>query len=196
MNISKAKLGTGCRFIVDVGRDPYTREKVLQNGSKLFLDPSYRPTWHAKIDGIVHAPYRGSDVERGEKLYFHYTCVEMDDSLQYVDGDLYLMVPSDLCFFAVSSNGRVRTLNSHIGILPYKEEPKVLSNGLYATSNAIKSEKQGLVIYHSDKSMVGKKVLFHPRNAFENEIEGQKLYVMQEDDLLAVIDDWLDESTS
>jgi hypothetical protein len=40
MDISKAILGAGRRLIVDIGRDPYEREKVLENGSKLFLDPS------------------------------------------------------------------------------------------------------------------------------------------------------------
>ena len=193
MDISKAKLASGRRFIVDIGRDPYEREKVLQNGSKLYLDPSYRPTHHAKTYGTVKATYRGSEVDNGDKVYFHYTCIEMEDAMQYIEGDTYLMVPADMCFFKVNANGLLTSLNDRVAILPHTKEPKMLTERLYSSQGPIKSERQGLVVCHPDNEMVGKKVFFHHRNAFENDVEGQKVYVMYAEAIHGILDDWLEE---
>jgi hypothetical protein len=41
--------------------------------------------------------------------------------------------------------------------------------------------------------MVGQKVTFHPRNAFENRLDMQNVYVMCEEDIDATLVDWLEE---
>lgn len=192
MDISKAILGAGRRLIVDIGRDPYEREKVLENGSKLFLDPSYKPTWHAKIYGKVHASFRGSEVSSGDKLYFHYTCVEMEDAMQRIDDDNYLLVPSDMAFFKVDNAGKMASLNNKVAVLPYIHEPKMLTSLLHSLEQPRKSEIQGLVLCHPDEDMIGKKVFFHSRYAFENLIEGQEVYVMDADAIDGVLETWID----
>ena len=192
MDISKAILGTGRRYIVDIGRDPYEREKVLENGSKLFLDPSYRPTYYAKIYGKVHASYRGANVAKGDKVYFHYTCIEMEDAIQYIDGDNYLLVPSDMVFFSVGADGLLESQNNRVAVLPYLIEPEMLTQTLYSAKQPTKSETQGLVVCHPDRDMIGKKVFFHSRNSFENLVEGQEVYVMDADAIDGVLETWLD----
>lgn len=72
------------RFIVDIQRDAYNREMELGNGVKLYIDPSYKPTHHAKQEGVVYAPPRTSNINRGDLLFFHYTVIEMDGALSLI----------------------------------------------------------------------------------------------------------------
>lgn len=181
------------RFIVDIQRDAYNREMELGNGVKLYIDPSYKPTHHAKQEGVVYAPPRTSNINRGDLLFFHYTVIEMDGALAFIDGEEKCLVPEDSVFFVKRQNSLIwESFNDTVAVVPHTL-PEKLSGGLKLRSEGIKSEKQGTVLVHPNREMVGQKVSFHPRCAFENRLGKRNVYVMREEDLDSELIDWLEE---
>jgi hypothetical protein len=181
------------RFIVDINRDAYNREIELNGGGVLYVDPTYRPTHYAKQEGVVYASPRGSRVGRGDRLFFHYTVVEMEGSVAFIDDDTRCLVPEDSVFFVKRSDSSIwESFNGHVAVVPYKL-PEKLSGGLKLRPEGLVSEKQGTVLVHPNPEMVGQKVTFHPRNAFENRLDMKSVYVMSEEDIDATLVDWLEE---
>jgi hypothetical protein len=178
-------------FIVDIGGQTHNTEVELSNGHKLYLDPTYKPTFHAKTEGVVLGSYTGSDVQQGDTLYFYYTVVEREDTIQYIEGKWVAVIPEDMCFF-FERNGAIRSLNGRIGVRKYQLPRKEIV-GLQIAGLKAYSEKQGEVVIHPDSDMIGKKVMFHDRCAFENRIQKEDMYVMTTDDIEAVLTDWLPE---
>lgn len=178
-------------FIVDIGGQTHNTEVKLSGGQVLYIDPTYKPTFHAKTDGVVKGSYNGSPVEEGDTLYFYYTVVEREDSIKFIEGKWYAIVPEDMVFF-YKRGERIYSLNSRVGIRRYKLPEKEIG-GLKMARKKIYSENQGEVCIHPDPEMIGKKVWFHDRCAFENRINDEDIYVMVEDDITAVMSSYLPE---
>lgn len=181
------------RFIVDINRDAYNREIELNGGGVLYVDPTYRPTHYAKQEGVVYASPRGSKVGRGDRLFFHYTVIERDGAIAFIDGDTRCLVPEDTVFFVKRADSSIwESFNGFVAVVPHLL-PEKLSGGLQLRPDGIASESQGTVLVHPNPEMVGQKVSFHSRNAFENRLDMKKVYVMHEDDIDATLVEWLEE---
>jgi hypothetical protein len=181
------------RFIVDINRDAYNREIELKGGGVLYVDPSYRPTHYAKQEGVVYASPRGSKVGRGDRLFFHYTVIERNGAIAFIDGDTRCLVPEDTVFFVKRADSSIwESFNGYVAVVPHLLAEK-LSGVIQLRPAGIVSESQGTVLVHPNPEMIGRKVSFHSRNAFENRLDAQKVYVMHEEDIDATLVDWLEE---
>lgn len=189
--MAELKYALSGRFIIDIDKDGYEREKVLESGVKLYLDPTYRPTWYAKTSGGVVATPKKSKVIKGDTLYFHYTAVEVPGAIEWLEDGLYLTVENDFAWFYQRGDD-VECLNGRCAVVPHQPEQTDLGGGIMSMEKPL-SRTQGTVLYHDDKELIGQKVFFHRRNAFINEINGQKVYVMFQNNIEGTLDEWLEE---
>jgi co-chaperonin GroES (HSP10) len=176
-----------------------TLEKKYQdeldfNGGKIYLDPTYRKEWNAFQYGTVHSvPLRDvkisddfvCNVEVGDKLYLNYgVIVDETNCLEY-DGKEYWQVDYFQALAAVR-DGKVYPVGQHILIEPIVEE--VTSNVIVIPEMSRKKiVNRGKVYASNDPSIPeGATVSFEEMGMFENEIEGKKLFVMYNSNILCI----------
>lgn len=161
------------------------------NGGKIYLDPTFRPEWNAFPYGtVVSAPIRNVFVEddfvhnvrSGDRLYINYG-VLMDESNRIEhDGKEYWMVDYFMAL-AVVRDGDIHPVGSHVLIEPMVEEVK--SSIVIPEMSRKKIVNRGRVYASNDPQIrVGSIVGFEDRGMFENEIEGKKLFVMYNSNIL------------
>lgn len=167
-------------------------DEVDFNGGKLWVDPTYRPEWNAIPHGEVVAvpenpPSISEDfvcnVKVGDKLYFNYLVVTDDNNRLLVDGKEYWMVDYYHAL-ALVRDGKVIPVGEHILIEPIIEEMK---NDFIIIPDSVKKvvKTEGKVFASNDTEIpVGAHVGFEDRGMFENEIEGNKLFVMFNSNIL------------
>ena len=165
-----------------------------QTESGIYIDTSYKPEHHVVITGKVEAIAMRlpkdflSDqfydtVKVGDKIYFHYLVLLDEDSRIYLDKDYYLV--DYFQALATVRDGKVYPVGEHILIEPMEEE--VTHSLLLIPDQAKKVEtNRGRVFASNDPEIPeGAIVEFEPVGKFENEIEGKKLYVMYNSNILA-----------
>lgn len=162
---------------------------------KLYLDPTYRPEWNAFKYGTVHAiPKRNEfvsddfvyNVEVGDKLYINYGVIIDESNMIEHDGQDYWLVDYFQALACVR-DGKIYPVGEHILIEPIEEE--VTHDFLVIPEMSKKRiTKTGNVFGSNDPSIpVGSKVMFEERGMFENEIEGKKLFVMFNSNILGIL---------
>tara|TARA_R100000458_G_C8260563_1_gene236107 strand:- start:343 stop:963 length:621 start_codon:yes stop_codon:yes gene_type:complete len=187
----------GQRVVVRVDKK-YQDEIDIGNGKVLYIDPSWKPEEHVTICGeVVAIPNStwcrtlvGEQIKNelyvGDKIYFNYLTVDPTNLIPEEE-NLYT-VDLEMVFCYVRG-GRITATSNHALIKPLKKKESMKGKIYLSTPNSGVSKNRGIVKYlstpkkNSEKPdlMRGDEVWFHERFAFENEIEGKKYYVMQQD---------------
>jgi co-chaperonin GroES (HSP10) len=165
------------------------------NDTKIYLDGSYRPEWNAFKYGTVHSiPKRNEfiaddfvyNVEVGDKLYINYGVIVDESNMIEHDGMEYWLVDYFQALATVRG-GSIYAVGEHILIEPIEEEVK--HDFLIIPEMSKKRiTKTGNVFSSNDPTIpVGSKVMFEERGMFENEIEGKKLFVMYNSNILGIL---------
>lgn len=166
-----------------------------QTESGIYIDTSFKPEQHVVITGEVVAvaqrlpkEFNGGDfydtVKVGDKLYFHYLVVLDEDCRIKLDKEYYLV--DYFQALATVRDGKVFPVGEHILIEPIDQE--VTHDTLVIPDSVKKQEtNKGRVFASNDPEIPeGSIVEFEPVGKFENEIEGKKLYVMYNSNILAL----------
>ena len=176
----------------------------LYDGKLAFNDGTYNPNDRLRIFGeVVSVPdMLGSDamdysfnklqdcemeVKVGDKAYFYYIAFN-DHNIIFHEGKMYLKVRYDN-IICVVRDGEIRTIAGHVLITPKKSVESAL---LYSIEKI--QSLTGIVDY-IPSPYVGKTVNFKPKDTihffqnseFENEIEGNKYYVMRQEYIIAKV---------
>lgn len=161
--------------------------------SGIYIDTSYKPEHHVVITGKVEAVAKRlpkdfqadgfyDTVKPGDKLYFHYLVLLDDDNKIHLDKDYYMV--DYFQALATVRGGKIYPVGEHILIEPIVEE--VTSSLIIPDSAKKKETNRGRVFASNDPEIPeGSVVEFEPIGKFENEIEGKKLYVMYNSNILA-----------
>lgn len=165
-----------------------------QTDSGIYIDTSFKPEHHVVITGKVEAvalrtpkEFRSGEfydtVRVGDKLYFHYLVLLDDDNRIQLDKDYYLV--DYFQAMATVRDGKVYPVGEHILIEPIEEE--VTHSHIIIPDIAKKKDtNRGRVFASNDPEIPeGSIVEYDPIGKFENEIEGKKLYVMYNSNILA-----------
>jgi len=170
-------------------------EKKFNDETKsgFYVDTSFKPEHHVVISGKVIAtakripldfrqPGFYDTVEAGDKLYFHYLVVlDPDCSL---GNDLYIV--DYFQALATVRDGKVYPVGEHILIEPMEDE--ITHSTLIIPEMAKKKElNRGRVFASNDPEIPnGAIVEFEEHGKFENEIEGKRLFVMYNSNILLI----------
>jgi co-chaperonin GroES (HSP10) len=162
------------------------------NGGKIYLDPTYRPEHNAIEYGhVVSIPARtipqegyAYNVEVGDKLYVNYGILMDEELLLEHEGVEYFLVDYFMALATVR-DGQIYPVGEHILIQPLEEEVK--STLIIPEMLRKKVSNDGIVFASNDPSIpVGAKVAFEENGKFENVIEGNKLFVMYNSNIMYV----------
>ena len=155
--------------------DSKMNDTMAHGSLTLYVDTSYRPEHHRRSHGIMVSDFK--DLKKGEKVYFHYLSLVDDPQ---IPPDKWIVQYEML--YAVVRDGDVVPLNDYLFVSTVKEKTE---SSLITLDK--KSTTHGLVKYtnHPDLQK-GDEVYFNKICAFENEIEGEVLYVMENRDILKV----------
>jgi co-chaperonin GroES (HSP10) len=174
--------------------DKVLNDELDFNGGKLYLDPTYRPEHNAFPYGtVVNPPKRNPflmeedfhyNVQSGDRLYVNYgVLMDLNNCIEH-DGQQYWMVDYYMAL-AVVRDGNIIPVGNHVLIEPMEEE--VTSSLIIPEMSRKKIVTRGKVFASNDPQIpVGKIVSFEERGMFENEIEGKKLFVMYNSNILCV----------
>jgi co-chaperonin GroES (HSP10) len=198
---------------VTIRADKMHEDSIKHGSLNLALDSGYAPTVHARTFGEVVGvprglsnadPYPGMDIEInvGEKVYFHYNALD-DNFKHHIEGDLYY-VPYWMIFCAIRES-KILPVAGWALAKPWWEmdvcdiemEGKTVkavvgSSGLITEIDPPYSKKIarlshiGSPLKSQGKLDLNEGELFYydKYSDFENEIEGQKYFVMQQDCIL------------
>lgn len=145
----------------------------------LLLDPSYDPEWNRRQWGIMAADW--GDLKKGEKVYFHYLTL---DDIPDLPPDKWVIRQPEFTLYCVIRDSQIVPLYGTVMVEIIKEG---LSSDIIITLQD-DVYNRGIVRYaDSDQVKDGDEILFHPRNAFRNVIEGKEYYIMEEIDMLAKV---------
>jgi co-chaperonin GroES (HSP10) len=164
---------------------------------KIYLDPTYQPEWNAFKYGNVHSIPKRNDfvsndfvynVEIGDKLYINYGVIIDESNMIEHDREEYWLVDYFQAL-AVARDGKIFPVGEHILIEPIEEEvthefliiPEMSKKRITKTGNVFASNDPAIP--------VGSKVMFEERGMFENEIEGKKLFVMFNSNILGILNE-------
>lgn len=167
------------------------QDEIDFNGSKIYLDPTFRPEWNAFPYGEVHSvPLRNPNispdfyynVQVGDRLYVNY--VVLTDDSNHVEDDIWC-VDYYMALAAVRGE-KIIPVGEHILIEPIVEE-RQSSIVIPEMSRKFVSTK-GKVFSSNDPAIPdGSTVLYESMGMFENEIEGKKLFVMYNSNILGIL---------
>lgn len=169
-------------------------DEVDFNGGKLWMDVSFKPEWNVFPYGtVVSVPVRNPNlmeddfvynVQVGDKLYINYGVI-MDDSNRIEhDGKEYWMVDYYMAL-AVFRDGKIIPCGKHLLVKPIEEE--INSNLIIPDIAKGKKMTKGFVYASNDQEInEGDLVWFEKHGMFENDIEGNKLFVMFNSNVLCI----------
>lgn len=149
-----------------------------------------------------------SDVQEGDRIYFHYGVVAQDlfdsddvtESNQRVKGLLYVVEPNQV-FCVVKKDGTIIPIGGKLLVKPIDNDSEVLSSSgliLHWKEKGKRREAQKGIVKAIGKPLlgsrfeievsVGDKVVFTKNSDFSNKIEGEELFVMDyERDVIAIV---------
>jgi co-chaperonin GroES (HSP10) len=198
-----------------------------ENGLELFIDPDLKNTElhsqafeqidYRQTSGVVVALPSGyssphyfydnlvHEVNVGDKVYFHYTAVDMDSKVEY-GNELYYTVPYEMVWCKIDDAGKITMIGGRVFCeeLPAEDIQEIEING---TKIKVRMTGSGIVTEMNVKREYGKARLMHigtPLNDqpkldlvagdiifyavdsdFVNVIEGKKYFCMTQEDILA-----------
>ncbi len=168
-------------------------EELDFNGTKIYLDPSFRPEHNAYPYGYVvsvpeHNPKMDGftfNAQPGDKVYINFGVImdrdnRLEDNLYSVD---------DYNALAIVRDGVIMATGEHILIEPMDEEVTgefVIIPDHLKTKDALK----GRVIASNDPEIPnGALVAFEENGMFENTIEGKRMFVMYNSNIQFIYDE-------
>jgi len=168
------------------------QDEVDFNGGKLWKDTTYSPEWNVFPYGIVQsAPIRlpndglAYDIKAGDRLYMTYTVLMDDSNMIEHDGKEYWMVDM-FSAIAVARDGKVIPLGQHI-LIKKEEDEKESEFIIIPDSHKTIKVNRGYVFASNDPEIPnGAYVTFEEVGMFENEIEGEIVYVMYNFNILLI----------
>lgn len=189
---------TPTKILVQVEKR-FEDEIKTDSGIVFYKDTSYDPEWNSRIFGTVVAPpvrvpqdqvsgdVFNADVRAGDKLYFNYNVLIDDDNMIVEDGKEYWTVDFYLAI-AVVRDGKVIPLGEHILIEPRYEE---LESSLIITDHITKKELNNGYVFASNDPQIpeGSLVEFEEKGKFKNKIEGKEVFVMYNNNILAIYEE-------
>lgn len=178
------------KIIVSVEKQ-FNDEVTTDSGIKFYKDTTYKPEWNVVSSGKVEAIARRvpkdftvdgfyNTVEVGDKLYFHYLVVMDEDNR--IDTNLYLV--DYFQALATVRDGKIYPVGEHILIEPLDEE---VTHDFLVIPEMMKKKQttKGRVFSSNDPQIPnGSIVEYEELGKFENEIDGKKLFVMYNSNIL------------
>ena len=168
-------------------------EELDFNGGKIWFDPTYNPEHNVVPFGYVHSvPKRNPrfdqhdfvyNVQVGDKLYFNYGVV--GDKHNYLGDGLWIV--DYYMALAVSRAGELIPVGEHILVEPIIETVTNNTIIIPESHNKVKATRGVVAASNEPAIPVGSEVIFQKRGMFENDIEGKKLYVMYNDNVMGII---------
>jgi co-chaperonin GroES (HSP10) len=172
------------------------------SGFSLYVDTTWKPAQYVRIFGkVLSIPLRGTnrysvengkiepEVQVGDKIYFHYNVLMNVEN--YLDENIWF-IPYFHIFCAVR-NKKIHMIGGWTLIEPIIEKKEKSGNILLPEFSKKKKINNFGILKHigtplKDQPALGLKsgdyVYFSEMDCFENEIEGQTYYCMQQEDLL------------
>ena len=187
---------------VFVQREKNTKDEVEVGGKKLFIDTSWYEYDHVIQYAIVKyvpkriSSYFKTDMELlpGDKVYCHHFIADEKNIIEIYDEKLSRMNYGML--YARVRDGKVHMLADWVlvEIVKDKEEELKTNSGIWLKTQEEKKEQIGKVKYVNSKSIddgfkPGDTVMFIKDADYEMEVEGEKLYRMRNQDILAKVDE-------
>lgn len=177
----------------------------LYNGKLAFNDGTYNPNDRIRIYGeVVGVPGSLSnaamdysshllsdcdmEVRVGDKAYFYYIAFNESNIIEH-EGQMFLQVRYD-SIICVIRDGEIKTVAGHVLLTPAKKTEIYLLHSIEK-----KRDLTGIVAaapspYRGEEMEFekGDTVHFYQDSDFENEIEGNKYYVMRQEYIIAKIE--------
>jgi co-chaperonin GroES (HSP10) len=173
-----------------------------ESGFKLFIDTTWKPAQYVRIFGTVMSiPLRGTnrysvengkiepDVQVGDKIYFHYNVLMNKEN--YLEDNKWF-IPYYHIFCAVR-NKKILMIGGWVLVKPIIEKKDKQGRFFIPEFSKKKKINNFGILKHigtplKDQPVLGIKegsyVYFSEMDCFENEIEGETYYCMQQEDLL------------
>lgn len=199
-------------------RSPGVYNHYIKHGSlTLYVDPLFKPGQRRVTSGIVHAIPSGvpdymaivPEVLVGDTLYFHFNSLSEDSMIPGSDG--LFVIPYDMVFCSVR-DGKIIPLAGKIFCSAVYDSDvvdldidgeirkcRVSASGIVTEINCKYSEKLAR-LEHIGTPMIGKTrpdvqpgevIVYIKDGDFKNTIEGQEYFVMNQQDILATVDEQL-----
>lgn len=195
---------------------PKTYKDEIQHGNLvIWKDTSYKPEWNVIQHGIVVQPSLGISMientgiidhtQTGDKIYFNYAIPEAGDEFYEENGKRYMRVPLWAIYCSVR-NGEIIPIGSHVltkAIYEEHEEVEVdgklirarVKNGLVTGIDVTHDKRFTKIAYIGtplsgmDELFVqsGDVVMMESNCDNELEIEGEKYFVMKQENILCTI---------
>jgi co-chaperonin GroES (HSP10) len=186
---------------VFVYREKNTKDEVKVGDNKLFIDTSWYEYDHVIQHATVkYVPKRISsyfktemELAPGDKVYCHHFIADEKNMIE-IHGEKLSRLNYGMLYARVR-DGKVHMLSDWVlvEIIKDKEEELKSESGIWLKTKEEKKEQIGKVKYVNSKSIddgfkPGDTIMFIKDADYEMEIEGQKLYRMRNQDILAKVD--------
>lgn len=176
-------------------------EIKTESGIKLYKDTTYEPEWHVTTIGTVatlpltfKADFMNEGIEpevkEGDKVVFHYFGVTYDENRVTVDSQDYYMLDYYKIFAALRET--IVPLHGYCLIKVDNEFTGEKTKGGIIIPEALRKKKVDTYgeLMHAHKSLrmgakVGDTVFFQKEFAYEQNIEGQDYYIINQSELQA-----------
>tara|TARA_R110000824_G_scaffold388939_1_gene584731 strand:- start:2113 stop:2694 length:582 start_codon:yes stop_codon:yes gene_type:complete len=166
---------------------------ICSDGTKIFLDTSYDRYVNARQYGVVeyisiNIKKRVEDnltMQKGDRVYFHHHVIDEKMASEF-GGDNIYKVHYDQAYCYVR-DGKVTMLQDYVLVEPIQLEDKI--GRIYIESK--ESTKRGRVAYANQFSIddgfkAGDEVLFIKNANYDMIIEGERLFRMKNNEILAL----------
>ena len=168
---------------------------VFSNGTTIYLDTSYDRYVNARQFGEVelvsiNIKKRVNDnitLRKGDKVYFHHHVIDEKMASEFGGENMYKVHYDQL--YCYVRDGKVTMLQDYVFVEPVQLEDKI--GRIYIESK--ESTKRGRIAYANQFSIddgfkVGDEVLFIKNANYDMIIEGERLFRMKNNEILALTD--------
>lgn len=180
------------------------------NAIDIEVETSYSKEYNSTSGRLVALPSRVSDskdwnkdlledVELGDRLYFHFNCIEGAQSAGYgiedETGYLYLMIHVSMIYCYVRHPGEIEMLSDHILVQPILEDEEKIktSSGLFIKPRAENIAQMAIVTHYGTDNgkpsqiFAGDKILFEADCEYQIVIEGNTYYKQRHNEVMAIV---------
>jgi co-chaperonin GroES (HSP10) len=182
-------------FIVEVEKD-YNNYETLPNGLKIMTNNSIETVEAINRVGTIISAPKGTIADKGDKLLFHHNICRREHGFKGAKRLSPFQVTKNIFFVPIMESYMLdkgngwQAVDPYVFLLPIKEEPKVLANGLKIVAKDHKgmNEYSGIVAY-GNKALEqqgikeGDVVGFTEYSQHEYELDGKIYYRMTTNDI-------------
>lgn len=173
-------------------------DEIKGNTLRLQIDPMYRRTYNKRCYGIANEDREDMGIKKGDKVYFHYN--ETDHQRPHPSDDSIKFISKDFIFCYVR-DGKITPIKGFCICEPYYGENivevevdgKIIrtkeSNGITISTDIKPHDRIARLKYVSDESQadyVGKLVHRAEHTNLEYSVEGENLYIFEDDLIFGV----------